>query len=792
MTAVISLNSQTFLGHNQETYQDLRLALQVNLRRQLLIAVCDNVALQGQLVARLEADLSPYPARAEVTPALRATQSPIVTLRLDSGHPDLVREVLLWLKQQRLLQGVSQTIPAFQILGIETLLRQSPTVQNRFLASLIRVDALLTQLDCRLLVWVPRPWLGKIRQSVPGFWRSRSALFEFAGDPSLDKGEESRQKAGGQALEGELPPSRTDDGSAGEVSQPGADSAQLWTILREDLSEFERRTVPPHPAEVEEQPTVLPDVTAPAPVPHPNPGSAAATTGMPALGLPGSWLTPNQVTVFNNEALTTVVMPPLGGVLGEALEDLLQIEPPQSCLGDASTNPQDAFPGSDFPGATHSPAGVEEDVSTAENLSWPQLPPGFVEDAEMVTLWRYGQTLASQQAGPLTLARVYLALGQLGRDRIETASAPAAPLDFTIDLYHRALAGLPRGTPDWGDALNDLASLYWLRSQQETAPAATMSWLNRSVEAYQQALAGCPTAPADTLGRIYSNLGTVYGLLADFAAPLPCLEQSVRAYHQALQHLSAQQSPLDYANLQNSLGAVHWRLAQLDRPQHHLHRAIAAYSEALHQRSPQTAPLEYAMAQNNLGIAYWSLAQHERPVFLLEQAIAAYSSALAYRTLATTPAGCAATHNNLGTAHWDLAQHYVNQPERRMAALRQAVAAYEAALDAAERALQQSPAPALGFDIWATFHSAGVVHDQIAQALPVDELENRRHHLREALQHYLLAYQGWQNDPPQLDILVTALVYTVHLNFEILGLAGQQAALAQLPGELLPQILPQL
>ena len=58
MSAVISLDTQTFLGHNQATYQDLRLALQLNLRRQLLLAVCDDAALQIQLARRLEADLN--------------------------------------------------------------------------------------------------------------------------------------------------------------------------------------------------------------------------------------------------------------------------------------------------------------------------------------------------------------------------------------------------------------------------------------------------------------------------------------------------------------------------------------------------------------------------------------------------------------------------------------------------------------------------------------------------------------------------------------------------------------
>nr|WP_242024149.1 tetratricopeptide repeat protein [Nodosilinea sp. FACHB-13] len=198
------------------------------------------------------------------------------------------------------------------------------------------------------------------------------------------------------------------------------------------------------------------------------------------------------------------------------------------------------------------------------------------------------------------------------------------------------------------------------------------------------------------------------------------------------------------------------------------------------------------MVQNNLGIAYWSLAQHQQPVFLLERAIAAYQAALKHRTVAVSPAGCAATANNLGTAYWDLAQQAAVAGERRIATLQQAVAAYETALAAAQIALQETPPPALGFDLWATCHSAGVVHDQLAQALPETQSEARQHHLETALSQYLLTYQGWYDNPQQMEVLITALVYNAHLNFEILGIPGQQAVLSKLPGELLAQVLRRL
>lgn len=648
MVAAISLNSQTFLGHNRAVYQELRAALQLHLRRQLLIAVCDDGGLRAQLAQQLMADLRPD---REGQLEGRGDLTALVTLRLDANHPDLVREVLLWLNQQRRRGHAEGMLPAFQIVGIETLTRQSPTVQKRFLASLIQVDALLTQLDCRLLVWVPRPWLGKIQQVVPGFWRSRNGLYEFEGEPTDDVVD--------------FPPVQTRVPQAAEALS-GSDSDE-WA-----------------------SPSAMP---------------AAVDTGL--------------------------VLP-----LALARQEMIRQR------------------------------------------------------------WQHLHRLQQQQAGPITLARAHLALGHLCREAMVPGDEGRPILMFTLEVYQRAVQGLVAGDSAWCDALNDLASLYWMRAQLETQPETMEPWLQRSVAAYQRAIEGATggalgdAAPAETLGRLYSNLGSVYTQLADLGDPKTALTQAVNAYTQALRYTVA--SPLDYANGQNSLGALHWRLSQMDRPQYHLHRAIAAYQEALRYRLPQAEPQEYAMLQNNLGIAYWSLAQYEHPIPWLEQAVDAYQTALVYRTLATTPAGCAVTSNNLGTAYWDLAQRQTQQPEERLLSLRQSVEAYEAALDAVEYLLQQSPTEAPGFDPWATCHSTGIVHDQIALALPVHQPEERQRHLQAALDHYLLAYAGWQDQPDQLDVLAEALVYSVRLHFDILGFAGQQAVLSKLPPELLGRVLPQL
>ena len=823
MATAISLDTQTFLGHNQATYQDLRLALQLNLRRQLLLAVCDDPTLQLQLAQRLAADLSITPSSgpgyAEVS-ARRSIPSPMVSLRLDMARPDPVRQVLLWLKHHRLLKASADTIPAFQIVGLDQLTRQSSTIQNKFLSSLSYVDALITRLDCRLLIWAPRPWIGKIQQAAPGFWRSRSGLFEFAGYPtpsrpgpiSFDIGKpepgslNAVDATGSQRLDAkvELPsfeqpgPANLPVGSGSTAPEPARPPAQSsppsdptpWTILPDDPS------VPDAPPAAPGQPAAeAPGADSAAIANFRRQLHAKANTR--PLPKPDSQPA-RPFTVVSDAPLPSVVMPPAIDKAEPPLpvtetvpdrvpptidDDLTEIQGPSTL---PAKLPQ--------PPAVHSDPGAPLNPRPAPATAIPpDLPPELAANAEVIDLWRYIQHLAAQDVGPLPLSRAYLGLAQKSRDLIEAGTNNPPLLDFAIDAYTKAIAGLLEGDKNWRDALNDLASLYWLRSQQEDNPGRVQDWLNRSIQAYQKALQGAKTsAGAETLLRIFSNLGTVYSLMAGLTEPQAQLESAQQAYAQALQYVSVDASPLEYANLQNSLGAVHWRLAQLGQPQHHLHHAINAYEEALRYRTPQTAPLDYAMIQNNLGIAYWSLAHHERPYLLLEHAITAYRGALQYRTVDHVPQACAATYNNLGTAYWDLAQQHSHQPDQRLDCLGHAVEAYENALDAADSALQNNASQALGFDVWATFHSAGVVHDQLAQGLSANQTDQRKQHLARALQHYLVAYQGWQDDSHQLEVLVAALVYNIHLTFEICGLPGQQTVLSQVPGELLPAILRQL
>lgn len=656
---VISLNSRTILGLNQEAYQKLRLTLSLNLRRQVLVAICDDYTLQRRLAAQLETDL----------PSLSAADTPVelVSIHLSLDSPDLPRQIWTWLKAQR--PASSQVaLPHLQILGIEQLTRQPASAQQQFLATLRHLERLLPHLESTVIIWLTRPWARKIQQSVPRVWQCRSGLFEFVAEPT--------PLATPQALGSEPSKPRATTTSASDGGE-----ADVWTMLTEDLARLDRDS--------------------PAATPTPGPQR-------PPLG-PSS-------------------PPPAADILNQApLQGLAQIE----------------------------------------------------------------QHLLAQDASPQQAARTYLHLGQGWRDRIEAGENSAACLAAATTAYERALLGLSPGLSEWANALNDLGSLYWLQAQQAPRPAEQLSWLQRSIEAYEQVL-GTQEGPeaSDTLLRVNQNLGAVYCLLANYQAPVSNLQRAIQAYHRALQQCPMETAPADYGALQNTLGAVYWRLAQHQAATENLHQAITAYTEALKYQSPRTAPLDYAMVQTNLGIAYWSLAQHERPVALLDQAVAAYQSALAFRTPSTDLAGYAAIQNNLGTTYWDLARYQHHLSESQVELWQRSLDAYEQAITAAQQ-LQRQGHPDLNFDLWATYHSAGVVHDQLALHGP-QGIDQRQGHLQQALHYFLVALDGWQGDPDSYAMALSGIVHSVRHHYELLGIEGQQQAFSQIPGQYLPEILPRL
>lgn len=666
------ISSRKVLGLNQQTYQRLKLALSLNLRRQIFVAVCDDLVLRDRLAAQLQRDLNPK----------------LAALQLDLRDPNPVAQISQWFAQSP--QG--KTTLAFQILGVEQLTRQPAAQQRKFLTYLQDLERSWAGLESSLLLWLPQPWYRSIPQSAPAFWRCRTGVFEFAGDPTP-----------AAAANRQPPP------PAAVHSTPSSET-DFWSVLTRDLEALDQEDAGDAPAaRLRHRPTQ-----------------------------PLAYIAPN---------------------------------------GTAATNPLPAP-------VSQQSAEAEPDDSPGEAI----VPP-VAQDQASLNLLRQIEQLHQQKADPIALAEAYQTLGNLYRDRIEQGDAAVENIMAAIQAYEQMLVWLPESSVFWADILNDLGNLYWMLSRNPPHPTQALPRLQHAIQGYHLALSKADAASApQNYAMIQNNLGAAYADLARHQDPAANLQRSIQAYQEALPHRQPDTDPLRYASTQNNLGTTYWNLAQHHQPIVHLKQAIVAYSEALRHYTAAAEPLNYAMIQNNLGTTYWNLAQHERSEDWLRLAVSAYDNALRYRTFATSPAAFAATQSNLGTAWLHLANVAIDRAQQ-LDCLTQAIDAYQAALAAAQQlAIDAVP---LSFDLAGTHNNMGLANYQLASdpQTPLSK-SDQLNCLQTALHHHLQALQS--SPPDQRQTTIAYIVQTVRSSYSQGGLSGQNSALSMIPGNLLPEILPQL
>ncbi|NJL47870.1 MAG: hypothetical protein HC929_10765, partial [Leptolyngbyaceae cyanobacterium SM2_5_2] len=253
------------------------------------------------------------------------------------------------------------------------------------------------------------PLAGQNSAGGARFWRSRSGLFEFEGEPTPT--DALANPANTQSPLAPTPPVNAPDRPENDAVESARDRTDIWAMLREDLSAFEQ-SLPP--------------------------ANSENSTQFPVIIIPP----------LNRSAREKPAPLPKANHLEKPLND--------EDLGQPSQPPTEQ-PAMDT-GRTVEQAALDTSPPT------PILPPALAANQPIAELWQYIQVLRAQQAGPLTLARAHLALGQLSRDCVEAGDVAPAILDFAIEVYLLAIAGLNEGHADWCDALNDLASLYWLRA----------------------------------------------------------------------------------------------------------------------------------------------------------------------------------------------------------------------------------------------------------------------------------------------------------------------------------------
>ena len=154
------------------------------------------------------------------------------------------------------------------------------------------------------------------------------------------------------------------------------------------------------------------------------------------------------------------------------------------------------------------------------------------------------------------------------------------------------------------------------------------------------------------------------------------LKQAIEAYRVALEKLTRERAPLQWAMLQTDLGTALQTLGARESGPERLEQAVEAYRVALEKLTRERTPLQWAGTQNNLGNALAILGTRESGPKRLEQAVEAYRAALEEYTRERVPLEWAATHNNLGNALLALGER-----ESGTTLLEQAMEAYQAALE---------------------------------------------------------------------------------------------------------------
>lgn len=695
---------------NRQTYQRLKLALSLGLRRQLFVAVCDDLSLRDRLAGQLDTELGVSSAKV----AMDIHGYPkLVSLNLNLSDPNPLAQIAQWLAQNRQFRH-SSPAPGFQILGVELLTRQPPAVQRLFLRRLQTIERNLLRLESTLLLWLPQPWFHSIQQSVPEFWQWHTGIFEFEGEPTPLPPVGSSKPEGSPVL----PPSEEARGSFKQ---------DLRSLLVHDLVTL---------GEISgEQPSQREDAQ------HHSADSGARINQTGAASSP----------VTNSEK----------AIADWRLDDTTQeLKLPESQIPNYQSN------------------------EAAEELKVGQLEDGSSNL----------QPSTQQEQPASSPVEAYLELGNHYRHAIEQGDASEDNLMIAIQAYEQALHWLEPDSPQASDTLNDIGNLYWMLSRCPSCADHTLSHLEQAIQAYQLALVKLTAEEAPhTYAMIQNNLGAAYGDLARHKEPAENLEQAIRAYEEALRYRRAESEPIKYASTQNNLGTAHWNLAQHQSPVLHLREAIAAYAEALSYYDTKSDPLNWAMIQNNLGTAYWNLAQYEQPETWLHLATLAYQDALQHRTPEVAPAACAATLNNLGTAYWHLGDRYQDEPEQKTEYLHKCIAAYESAIALTKELSQNTPPIPVNFDVFATHNNLGLAHYQLATEPKFSLAQDSKFsHLETALHQHVEACTGVDVQSDSYQTALSYIVKTIRAIYHEGGIPRQNRALSNIPGQLLPEILPRL
>ncbi len=586
--------SRQILGVNQQSYQALKTAVGLNLRCQLLIAVCDDVKMQNQLAAQLETDLSLAVGRGLSGGNLAgsAARTPgLERLLFDPEDGHLPQQVAYWMRQAMLQ---AKGLPALQVLGIEQMTHQPAITQNHFLRSLEKIELLLPRLDSSLLLWVPWPWLRTIEQSAPTFWNWRSGTFEFVSEPSPIPIDREYLRLETASFE--------EDIAKMSVSEPRSqpDAASLYgegdgEESRGDIGKYQRAEGLAEPKE---------------------PFQSEVSQSEPL---------PTQLAA-HPEAVPEPPIQPYSGPSGAG----------------QSRSADDSFALG---------LGYRQRIESGERSL------ELIEAAIAAYQDGLRGLSESHPDGPNALndlGTLYWLKAQQIADHQQSVDC----MSHSLQLYQAALQKLARfnsAADITGQLYGNMGAVYSMLALYEEPVVYLNQAAGTYLKALS--LVSVEADPKE-YATIQNSLGAVYWKLSHYDQPAVHLQQAITAYKSALSGYRPEQQPLDYAAVQNNLGITYWSLAKHERASFFLKHAIAAYRQALTYRTPAAQPTACAITYNNLALAYWDLSRADeadpgQKSRYQKNAVIAFEAALSVGEAATalSKTDSAAIYHCLGDVH---------------------------------------------------------------------------------------------------------------------------------------------
>ncbi|WP_353929996.1 tetratricopeptide repeat protein [Okeanomitos corallinicola TIOX110] len=627
---------------NRQTYQRLKFALSIGLRRQIFFAVCDDLHLRNQIATRLHSSLA-YPVGQVLyqlgeTGGISTPAYPrLVTLRLNLNDPNPIAQINQWLAnypppiigETKDQPGRPLPIPAFQIVGVELLTKQSVSVQRLFVHYLrLSEQYFATQeassfLESSLLFWVPRPWLYTIQQSAPKFWQCRTGIFIFAGEPTPTVNNRSYPENLSSLRSVDL--ENTDKSVADEsiISEEEINKTieEFKFIEDDDFLEDSYENLAEKSENLEQIFTnnqVIPKLSS---------------------------------LLHINDELVSLVQVTLNQNISEDAEENLQ---PKQILWEIEQLKIQKAPKEEIATGYHKLGNlyrsrIEEGQISLENL--------------MVAIIAYQESVSHDDNSPHLpdtlndLGTLYWMLHRTPGSSEEGKTY----IEQGIEFYQLAIKLItPDSQPEiYARVQNNLATAYGDLTRYSNP---VENW-QKAVQAYNEALR-YRTEKSDPLkyAACQNNLGTAYWHLGQYSEPIEHLQKAITAYKSALIYYQADDEPSKYGMLQNNIGTAYWNLSQYNKPLENLQLAVDFYQEALKYRTPNNTPTACAATRNNLGTAYWHIANlpevtKEIRQNFLQLCIKTYQETVSLANSLNSinlSFDLLATYNNLGLAHYTL------------------------------------------------------------------------------------------------------------------------------------------